>query len=87
MHSHSSTVQVETTVYLLFIWCWKKSCEALEAKDPDVHIITFPSGVVVPGEVGILAIYGPNFFFFKETQQKMNTTFYKQLHVKLVFYI
>ncbi len=23
------------------------------------------SGVVVPGEVGILLIYGPNFFFFK----------------------
>ncbi len=29
------------------------------------------SGVVVPGEVGILLIYTPN--FFKAVQQRMNT--------------
>ncbi len=29
------------------------------------------SGVVVPGEVGILLIYGPNFFFLK-ARQRMN---------------
>ncbi len=27
--------------------------------------VAITSGVVVPGEVGILLIYGPNFFFFK----------------------
>ncbi len=43
------------------------------------------SGVVVPGEVGILLIYTPNFFC--TARERMNDLYHKEWRVKLVLHI
>ncbi len=43
------------------------------------------SGVVVPGEVGILLIYTPIFFF--TVRERMNDLYHKEWRVKLVLHI
>ncbi len=47
--------------------------------------ITPGSGVVVPGEVGILLIYTPNFFF--TARERMNDLYHKEWRVKLDLHI
>ncbi len=70
----------------LYITTVKISISALKYVTGDSlchwYYCTVFSGVMVPGEVGILLIYAP--FFFLTARQRMNDPCHTQWHVKLV---
>ncbi len=68
---------------LLILWVHTNKSRPVAVPN---DVLLLPSGVVVPGEVGILLIYAPNFFFifFLTAQQR---PVHKEWHVKLVLHI